>query len=166
MKRCLLALTLCGVSLAQSFEVASIRLHKPPLTTIAGYTPSGSRVKYEGWGILLLVMEAYNLKRYQVAFATLPPDADSTYYDIVAKAEGDAPRSRAEFRPMLQALLTERLRLRFHYESREIPVYALVVGKGGPKVKASAADAVYRLRVGVNGRNQFIDATQMTMDQL
>ena len=63
MKRSLLPLPLCGVSFAQTFEVASIRVHTAPLNRIAGYSPSGARVGYEAWPILLLIMEAYNLKR-------------------------------------------------------------------------------------------------------
>jgi uncharacterized protein (TIGR03435 family) len=37
---------------------------------------------------------------------------------------------------MMQALLEERFRLRIHRETREVPVYALVVAKGGPKLPA------------------------------
>jgi uncharacterized protein (TIGR03435 family) len=42
---------------------------------------------------------------------------------------------------MLQALLAERFKLAVHRESKEHAVYALVVGKGGPKLKESAPDA-------------------------
>ncbi len=40
---------------------------------------------------------------------------------------------------MLQALLADRFRLAIHHEQREQPVYELVAGKGGPKLKASEA---------------------------
>jgi uncharacterized protein (TIGR03435 family) len=60
----------------------------------------------------------------------------TTHFDIVAKMpEGskkeDAPK-------MLQTLLEERFMLTTHRASAEHPVLALVVGKGGPKLKASA----------------------------
>lgn len=42
---------------------------------------------------------------------------------------------------MLQALLADRFKLAMHRESREEPVYALVVGKNGPKLTASAIEA-------------------------
>ena len=166
MTRYLAALTLCAAAFAQTFEVASIRLHTGPLNRIAGYSASGGRVSYEAWPILLLIMEAYDLKRYQVAFSSTPRDADTAYYNVAAKAEGDERRTRAEFRRMLQGLLVERFHLRFHHEDREMPVYAMVAGKGGPKLRRSAPDAEYHVHVGVNGRNQFIDATNVTMDQL
>ncbi|MBS1857639.1 MAG: TIGR03435 family protein [Acidobacteria bacterium] len=166
MTRALVAFALCTASFAQTFEVASIRVHDGPLYRIARYSASGARVTYDTWPILLLIMEAHGLRRYQVAFSTAPSDLDTAYYDISAKAEGNAPRTRAEFRRMLGALLADRFHLRFHWEDREIPVYALVAGKKGPKFKPSAPDAEYHVRVGVTGRNQFIEATKATMEQL
>jgi uncharacterized protein (TIGR03435 family) len=49
---------------------------------------------------------------------------------------------------------------------RELSVFALVVGKSGPKFKESAPDAVASLRVGVNGRNQITALTNRTMADL
>src|SRR5689334_21644665 len=105
-----------------------------------------------------LVREAYNLKQHEVAVAVTAPLPSGTayqtaYYDIEAKAEGDRPRTRDEFRPMLQALLADRFKLRVHREMKEIPVYALVVGKDGPKLRKSEEDAAESASIGVNGRN-------------
>jgi uncharacterized protein (TIGR03435 family) len=47
-----------------------------------------------------------------------------------------------------------------------MPVYALVVGKGGPKFKPSAPDAKRHFLGGVNGRNQVITATRFTVAEL
>jgi uncharacterized protein (TIGR03435 family) len=49
-------------------------------------------------------------------------------------------------------------------EKRQVPVYALVVGKGGPKLKPPSA-AGHELH-GVNGRNQFLESDSVTMDEL
>jgi uncharacterized protein (TIGR03435 family) len=70
----------------------------------------------------------------------LSPFGDS-FYDITAKAEGDEARTTDEFRLMMRSLLAERFRLRFHREMREIPVYALIVAKGGVKLREAAPDA-------------------------
>jgi uncharacterized protein (TIGR03435 family) len=40
-------------------------------------------------------------------------------------------------RPALQSLLVERFNLRFHRESRELPIYTLMVAKGGSRIKES-----------------------------
>ena len=72
-----------------------------------------------------------------------------------------------EFRQMLQTLLAERVNLKVHREMKEMPVYALVVGKNGPKLKESALDASSAdNRVGVNGRNQSMTASAATMEKL
>ena len=61
---------------------------------------------------------------------------DSERYDIDAKPEG--PQSQETMRgPMMQALLEDRFRLKIHRETREVPVYALTVAKGGPKLQAA-----------------------------
>ena len=41
---------------------------------------------------------------------------------------------------MIQKLLVDRFQLKFHTEKKELPVYAMVVAKGGPKLTVSAAD--------------------------
>jgi uncharacterized protein (TIGR03435 family) len=162
----LAALLLAATAFAQTFEVASIRVRQLPLRTIAGYKASGPRIEYEAWPIRMLVPEAYGLKPYEVAFTTPPPASETDYYDIVAKAEGDAPRTRAEFRPLLQKLLAERFHLEFHREGRELPVYALVIGKGGPKLKTSDTETPPPVHFGVNGRNQFVEAKRITIEDL
>jgi len=90
----------------------------------------------------------------------------TSFFDIAAKAEGNAERSRAEFRPLLQTMLEERFHLKFHREQREMPVYALVIGKGGPKFHESDADAAPKAFHGVNGRNQYTDLSQATMQMV
>ena len=56
-------------------------------------------------------------------------------YDIVAKTA--APVSESQLKLMLQALLKERLGLAYHIETRDLPVYALVVARNGPKFQES-----------------------------
>jgi uncharacterized protein (TIGR03435 family) len=63
-----------------------------------------------------------------------PAWIDSARYQIRAKAA--VPASQEIMRgPMLQALLEERFKLKIHGETREIPVYALTVAKGGLKLQ-------------------------------
>jgi uncharacterized protein (TIGR03435 family) len=50
------------------------------------------------------------------------------------------PVPDAQLRLMLQALLADRFKLAFHRQSKEIPVYALVLGKNGPKLHPSESD--------------------------
>jgi uncharacterized protein (TIGR03435 family) len=146
-----------------AFEVASVKPVEGFRGRMYDFSSSGPRMRYIAYPTIQLIMEAYNVKNYQVTFAPTvkPPtggEYGDAYYDIEAKAEGDRARTRDEFRPMLQTLLTERFKQRFHRAAKEMPVYALVVGKGGPKLKESARDAEESIHIGVNGRNQNITA--------
>ncbi len=63
-----------------------------------------------------------------------PAWAGSDRYTIEAEGEG-TPDEAIVRGPMLQALLEERLKLRMHSETRDLPVYELTVSKSGPKLK-------------------------------
>lgn len=63
-----------------------------------------------------------------------PAWINSDPYEIRAKSE--TPQSRGMMHgPMLQALLEDRFKLKTHRETRQIPVYALTVGKNAPKLR-------------------------------
>ena len=155
-----------SASAPPAFEVASVKPHQGQLSQILGFSSSGPRLTLEAYPLKGLIMEAFNLKNYQVSFAASVPEPDGAYYDVVAKAEGDGARKRSEFRQMLQTLLAERFRLIVHREMRERPVYALVVGKSGPKFRESTSDSTFSLHGGVSGRNQRITVSKATMENL
>lgn len=67
---------------------------------------------------------------------------------------------------MVQLLLADRFKLRFHREMRQMPVYELVVGKNGPKFKGSAPDASPVAHYGPSGRNYQATIPKATMDDL
>jgi uncharacterized protein (TIGR03435 family) len=113
---------------------------------------SGPRVTLEGYNIALLIIEAYGLKNMsQLSFSGFPGHDDqlSVYYDIVARTPGDGARSRDDFRLMLQTLLADRFKMSLHREMKQMPVYALTLGKNGSKLKESAGDGECSGHVGV-----------------
>ncbi|MEO5924011.1 MAG: TIGR03435 family protein [Bryobacteraceae bacterium] len=168
MRLLLFAAFTVAASAQPAFEVASIRLAPCPCRVLHSFRPSGAAVTFEGYTWIDLVTEAYNLKVHEVSV----PDAlekafnFDIFYNIQAKAEGDAPRTVAEFRAMLQSLLAERFHLKFHRETKEMQVYALVIAKDGIQFKESDPDVPRKANVTVNGRNQKMTATHMTMDTL
>jgi uncharacterized protein (TIGR03435 family) len=145
----ILMLTASGVALAQpAFEVASIRVRQgAPQWKFA---ISGTRLTIESYTLFGLIKEAYHLSNFQIHMTGVPALMQSSeiLYDITAKAEGDGTPTRDQFRLMLQALLADRFKLKVHREPVEIPVYALIVGKGGPKFKPSSPDADPTVRIG------------------
>jgi uncharacterized protein (TIGR03435 family) len=130
-----------------AFEVASIRVHSFASPDHVGPPIAGNRGTFGG-NLKQLIIYAYDLKVYQLsggpAWVT-NPSTDTDYYDINAKAEGDEPLTEPWARQLLQTLLADRFQLKLHRESREMPVYALVVGKPGPKFKESAPDAATKM---------------------
>jgi uncharacterized protein (TIGR03435 family) len=151
----------------RAFEVASVKPHEGPMYRL-GVSTSGSRLNADSSNVLMLVKYAYDLKNYQVS--GIPPllKEDNTRWDVVAKAEGDTVPTKAEFRQMLQSLLADRLNLIAHRETREMLVYALMTGKNGSKLKASAADANEAGRIGPRngGRNYYVTLTKATVSGL
>jgi uncharacterized protein (TIGR03435 family) len=68
--------------------------------------------------------------------------AGSERFNIEAKAEDPAKATEAQLHEMLQTLLAERFQLKFHRESREMPGFAMVLGKNGHKLREAKGDEV------------------------
>ena len=125
-----------------SFEVASVKPAEP-ITSKAmaeggfrlGTQIDGGRVDISFASLADLVRQAYRLKSYQFSG---PDWMSSERYDIHAKLPEGATKEQVP--EMLQSLLAERFKLTFHRESKEHQVYALVVGKNGPKWKEVEPD--------------------------
>jgi uncharacterized protein (TIGR03435 family) len=131
-----------------TFDVASVKPSAPldmqnmQAQMQAGKMPNfgmhldGLRAEYNYMSLKELVVAAYKAKPYEV---TCPDWMATERYDIVARMpEGS---SKDDAAAMLKALLEERFKLQAHTESQERPVLALVVAKGGPKLKDSPAPA-------------------------
>jgi uncharacterized protein (TIGR03435 family) len=88
---------------------------------------------------------------------------DTEDYDVAAKSSG--PATREQLQAMLQTLLAERCKLAVRSESKVKPVYALVVGKGGPKMKAVEAESQRgkRMHLGDDGISTIQMVTNMQM---
>jgi uncharacterized protein (TIGR03435 family) len=63
-----------------------------------------------------------------------PAWADSDFYQIDAEGKGNQSQAMMNG-PMLQSLLEDRFKLKIHRETKEVPVYALTVATGGPKLQ-------------------------------
>jgi uncharacterized protein (TIGR03435 family) len=67
-----------------------------------------------------------------------PNCMNTDHFDVEAKPEPGIDSIRLDrFLLMVQSLLEDRFQLRTHWDTRELPVYDLVVGKDGPKMKKS-----------------------------
>jgi uncharacterized protein (TIGR03435 family) len=102
-----------------------------------GANVDSRRAEYMYLDLRSLMSLAYGVKPCQI---TGPDWIATEHFHIVAKMPEGSKKEDAP--QMLQALLEERFKLTTHRASAEHPVLALVVGKGGPKLKASAGTPV------------------------
>lgn len=137
-----ITIMLLGKSVAQSFEVASIKPGAPPdgesFTMRISGGPGGGDPGFficENCSISMLVMSAYEINHYQYSG---PDWTESERFFVSAKIPDGA--TKAQFKRMQQNLLADRFKLKFHYEKKETPQYVLSVAKNGPRLKKSAED--------------------------
>jgi len=130
------------------FEVASL---KPSDGTAQASgirpAPGGERYEARNCTIKMMVQVAYRVKAEQIVGG--PAWLDNDRFDMDAKAE--KPSSVDELHVMLMNMLADRLRLKFHREKREMPVYALTVGGAGTKLTPHEA---------ANGGDPWIEQTE------
>jgi uncharacterized protein (TIGR03435 family) len=116
-----------------SFEVASIRPNNSGSRSSNTSINSSGRFSATNVTAKILLIAAYKLQAYQIIGG--PAWMDSDRFDIAAKAEDKA--SAEQVAEMIRSLLADRFKMTFHHETKELPVYALLVAKNGSKLKAS-----------------------------
>jgi uncharacterized protein (TIGR03435 family) len=157
------ACTVRGQSAAPSrFEVASIKPSDPAATRGAriSMTPGG-RFSTTNASLKSLIQAAYDVRSFLISGG--PAWLDTQGYDIEAKGEAltvsaDALGKMTEeqrrpfeelFRERLRTLLMDRFQLKVHWETKDLPVYGLIVAKNGPRLQAAKADGTPRESINV-----------------
>jgi uncharacterized protein (TIGR03435 family) len=109
-----------------------------PLGATPMVLPALGRLTAQNVTLRMLVMTAYNRQPFEIVGG--PAWWNQNKYDITAKAE-DGAAKLDDMRLMLRGLLADRFKLKAHAETREVPIYSLVLARGdgklGPKMKAS-----------------------------
>jgi uncharacterized protein (TIGR03435 family) len=147
-----------------SFDVATVKLCKGVITHSADPIVRGRTVTAIAITLRDLLTYAYSVRYEQLAGG--PGWIADSHYDLMAKSEGEGPLTPAQSRQMMQTLLADRFHLQVHRIAEEVPMYALVVAKGGPKFKASEPDATGGYSVRVTELGLRMEATRSTMEQL
>jgi uncharacterized protein (TIGR03435 family) len=119
------------------FEVASIKASSPSTTgqVNVGVQIDGAQVHCANFSLREYIRLAYRVKDYQISG---PDWLASERFDIAAKLPAGAKREQVP--DMMQSLLADRFGVKMHRETKELPAYAIVVGKGGLKMKESPPD--------------------------
>jgi uncharacterized protein (TIGR03435 family) len=116
------------------FEAASIKPAEPGnlMVRLREYP---ERLDYSSASLKALIGRACQVQNFRISG---PDWMSSTRFDVVAKLPPDTPRSKVP--EMLRSLLAERFKMAARRETKELPMYALVVGKNGPKMEESEVD--------------------------
>jgi len=120
-----------------AFEVATIKPTSPDSRGRYIRMQSVNRFYARGFSLQQLVAAAYSLTPRAISAG--PAWTDSDLFDILASTPGEVQPNLDEQMAMLRKLLTDRFQLTFHREPKELPIFAITVAKGGPKLKPSAA---------------------------
>jgi uncharacterized protein (TIGR03435 family) len=139
-----------AVSPGAAFEVASVRPSNPnpdpsnPLGMIALMMPQpGGRFTATNTPLRMLIMAAFELQQ-EAQLAGGPPELLAAKYDITARVADTPTIAMKELPQLLRSLLADRFKLKTHTETRELPVYDLVLarsdGRLGPDLQPSKSE--------------------------
>jgi uncharacterized protein (TIGR03435 family) len=129
-------------AVAPAFDVVSIKLHDGSARG-SRFQTTPDRFTAENIPVQSMIMTAYNLKSDEQLSGLRGPVA-SVRFDLQATIDADTVealkklpmKERDEKRQlMMQAMLADRFKLKAHHETKDVSMYALVVAKGGPKLK-------------------------------
>lgn len=128
------------------FETASIKPNKSRMTTFrSGFTVDGFRA--EDADVRWLIQQAYGVSDFFLS--GIPDWLNTERYDVEAKMDTSVadrlskltpPQLKSAQQQMLRKLLAERCNLKIHRETKEEPVYFLIVGKNGTKLRDAKTD--------------------------
>lgn len=124
------------------FDTASIKPARPNAdSTLVKLTPGGA--SFLNATVRMMLETAFSVDDQHLIGA--PSWTSVNRYDLEAKvAPEDAPKmdklKGGERNAMLIPVLAERFNLKYHHETRELPIYALVVAKGGPRLTKGEPD--------------------------
>jgi uncharacterized protein (TIGR03435 family) len=148
---------------APVFDVASVKVSPPTADGMRVrpnvITPTPGGVTMLNISLKAMVQWAYHVQAIQVVG---PGWLDSDRYDIVARTSG--PASPEQLRRMMQTLLTERFKLVFHRETKEMQAYVVTIAKGGHKMKQSEGEGEMEFKP--TGKGLMVLLAHVTLAQL
>jgi uncharacterized protein (TIGR03435 family) len=123
----------CAQDAAPAFEVASVKVNRSGAVAPNGFFPTPGRLLIRNATLRQLIQAAWHIKTGALFGTTVWMELDR--FDIDARAAENS--SFDEDLVMLRALLADRFKLQFHYETRRLKTLAVVLNKGGVRFRAS-----------------------------
>jgi bla regulator protein BlaR1 len=134
-----------AASSRQAFNSASVTLNKSTTQdTSMNVAPASGLLSGTNGRLISYIDFAYNLtgNQFQLLMPQLPKWVINDRFDIQARADGNPGKD--QMRLMMQSLLADRFKLAVHYETRRLPVFALVLakpGRTGPQLQPHLEDS-------------------------
>jgi len=153
------------------WDVISVKpIQEQNCTQGSGWRPLTDGVTFFCAPLVVAIETAYGITEPSRIFGAPDWAKNSGFYDIDAKVAGEDVAAYGKLASkdknrMLQSLLAERFRLKAQIEQREIPIYQLVLAKGGPKMKEATADEASKAAMMMHGRGK-IDSIFMPLTSL
>jgi uncharacterized protein (TIGR03435 family) len=133
-----------AVGQSTAFEVASVKPSPPAPVNRFGFPPRPTvRVDPSGFTATQVTLRELTRRAYGVLDAQIvggPAWLASERFDVMAKTSAGRPAGADQIAAMLQSLLADRFHLRVHMETREMPVFRLLVVRRG----GAASDGLRR----------------------
>ena len=144
------------------FEVASIK-PSPASQPGFGFNVTATELRTSNISLAGIILFTFELHASQVS--GLPGWAGTEPYEIVARLPQGGDPTDDQIRTMLKNLLKSRFGLAFHTEKRDLPVYAIGIGKSGPSGIKMVINNSSGVRMGAQrlGRVSFEGATMSNL---
>ncbi len=120
-------------SVRPEFDVSSVKPNKTNCCFSGG--ANNGQAGAEDSTLKALISLAYKVQEFQIVGG--PGWIGSDRFDVEGRTE-DKSADPDRLRLMLRSLLEDRFKLKLHMETKQAPIYVLVVAKGGPKIKLAA----------------------------
>jgi uncharacterized protein (TIGR03435 family) len=156
----LLPIVLASIGYAQTaaFDAASIK----PSAAAGGPSSlrlTAGRAAMQNVSLKKVMLNAYGIPDDREYTVDGPDFLTTEHFDIDATFPADTPPAKVH--EMMQTMLAERFKLALHKETRQLPMYSLVVAKGGLKIHAGSAGEGR-----TSGKPGHFEATGITMQKL
>ena len=133
------------------WEVATVRPSDPNDTAGQHFRPSGRHELMLDTTVEEFLLLGYSLQKSQIA--GLPDWAKTQKWDVDGVTTIEGQPNWPQLQVLARKILAQRFGLKFHHEQRKLAVYALMVGKGGPKMTPNTSDPNGMLNQQNDGRN-------------
>jgi len=149
---------------ADTLEVAAIHPSRVDSLNTQIDLQKGGRLVITNATLRTLIRNAYGVLPFQLAGE--PKWSESDRFDINASNSSGQQISQDSLKPLLQGLLAGRFHLKAHWETRDEPIYALVVEKDGPKFHPYGGGAAHGMNTSrvlgkINMRGSDVPMTEL-----